>query len=110
MSTANVVQEAVLHEHRTPDTMEIEKIEEAQQSLPIRYDRGGNPLEPQPSADPHDPLNFPTWQKWSLMAILSYWSFLGTMNLIIVVRATENGLVRSRTLTLMPVRGLPSSN
>lgn len=42
-------------------------------------------LEPQPSDDPHDPLNFPVWLKMCLLAILAYWAFLGTTNLIIVV-------------------------
>ena len=60
-----------------------------QQALPIEYDPNGNPLDPQPSADPHDPLNLPQWQKWGLIAALSYWAFLGTMNLIIVVRITS---------------------
>jgi hypothetical protein len=67
------------------DAIEVEQIANAQSSLPIKYDGNGNPLEPQPSADPHDPLNLPSWQKWPLMAVLAYWSFIGTMNLIIVV-------------------------
>ncbi|KAK7897451.1 hypothetical protein LTR67_005340 [Exophiala xenobiotica] len=66
------------------DAIEVEQIANAQSSLPIKYDGNGNPLEPQPSADPHDPLNLPSWQKWPLMAVLAYWSFIGTMNLIIV--------------------------
>lgn len=92
--------------------IEIEKIDddEAQHSLPIQYDSNGIPLEPQPSADPHDPLNFPTWLKWSLMAILAYWSFIGTMNLIIVVGVRLDHFQVKHGLTLSSKRGPRSSN
>lgn len=86
----NSDQEPILHlEQADSDGGEIAKVPDSGPSLPIKYDRNGNPLDPQPSADPHDPLNFATWQKWSLMAVLSYWSFIGTMNLIIVVRVKK---------------------
>lgn len=51
----------------------------------LKYSKSGTLLEPQPSDDPHDPLNFPTWQKFFIMVILAYWAFLGTASLIIVV-------------------------
>jgi hypothetical protein len=54
-----------------------------------RYDKKGALLEPQPTDDPQDPLNFSSWQKLSILAILAYWAFLGTTNLIIVVRCTR---------------------
>lgn len=50
----------------------------------LKYSKGIL-LDPQPSDDPHDPLNFSTWQKLAILAILAYWAFLGTTNLIIVV-------------------------
>jgi hypothetical protein len=56
--------------------------------LVLKYSKGGMLLQPQPSDDPHDPLNFPTWQKLSILVILAYWAFLGTANLIIVVSST----------------------
>jgi hypothetical protein len=51
----------------------------------LKCGKNGMILEPQPSDDPHDPLNFPTWQKLSILVVLAYWAFLGTANLIIVV-------------------------
>lgn len=58
----------------------------------LKY-RNGILLDPQPSEDPHDPLNFPLWQKACLLAILSYWAFLGTTNLIIVVCHNTHALI-----------------
>jgi hypothetical protein len=51
----------------------------------LKYNKKGILLEPQPSDDPHDPLNFPRFQKYIILAVLSYWAWLGTTNLIIVV-------------------------
>jgi hypothetical protein len=56
--------------------------------LVLKHSKDGILLHPQPSDDPHDPLNFPTWQKLSILVILAYWAFLGTANLIIVVSTT----------------------
>lgn len=58
---------------------------EVHQHGALKYASKGVLLEPQPSDDPHDPLNFPAWQKISILIILAYWAFLGTTNLIIVV-------------------------
>lgn len=58
---------------------------EVHQHGAIKYTSKGVLLEPQPSDDTHDPLNFPAWQKVSILIILAYWAFLGTCNLIIVV-------------------------
>jgi hypothetical protein len=51
----------------------------------LKYNKKGILLEPQPSDDPHDPLNFPRFQKYFILATLAYWAYLGTTNLIIVV-------------------------
>ena len=70
-------------------------------------------LEPKPSDDPHDPLNFSTWQKLSLLAVLSYWAFLGTTNLIIVVCfLRDQGFVRENVpgAVLTVIRVLLSSS
>ncbi|KAL6251955.1 hypothetical protein RBB50_002165 [Rhinocladiella similis] len=61
----------------------VEQCRAEDNSRTLKY-HNGILLDPQPSEDPHDPLNFPFWQKASLLAILSYWAFLGTTNLIIV--------------------------
>ncbi len=58
----------------------------------LKYDGKSNLLEPQPSNDPHDPLNFPSLVKVGILAVLGYWAFLGTANLIIVVRLSTSNL------------------
>jgi hypothetical protein len=52
---------------------------------PFKYNRKGILLDPQPSYDPHDPLNFSAWEKGCVLVALAFWAYLGTTNLIIVV-------------------------
>lgn len=52
----------------------------------LKYSKGGILLDPQPSDDPHDPLNFSHLEKGRVLIGLAYWAFLGTANLIIIVR------------------------
>lgn len=51
----------------------------------MKYTKNGILLDPQPSDDPHDPLNFSAWEKGCVLVALAYWAFLGTTNLIVVV-------------------------
>ena len=51
----------------------------------LKRNKGGIVLEPQPSNDVHDPLNFSKWEKGCVLFSLAYWAFLGTTNLIVVV-------------------------
>lgn len=66
-----------------------------------KFNRKGILLEPQPSSDPHDPLNFPSWQKISILFVLAYWAFLGTANLIIVVSFWSSIFEHTRPRSLM---------
>ena len=63
---------------------DVEKVPGFEPKTRHKY-TGGILLEPQPTDDPNDPLNFPFWQKCGILTILAYWAFLGTTNLIIVV-------------------------
>jgi hypothetical protein len=69
---------------------DLEKLSDTERNPIPKFDKNGALLEPQPTNDPHDPLNFSSWQKLSILAILAYWAFLGTTNLIIVVRCTRS--------------------
>lgn len=51
----------------------------------LKRTKHGIVLEPQPSDDVHDPLNFSAWEKGCILLSLSYWAFLGTTYLIVVV-------------------------
>lgn len=52
-----------------------------------KLSRHGLPLNPQPSDDPFDPLNWPTWQKLALFAVLCIWAFQGPLNMITIAPA-----------------------
>lgn len=43
----------------------------------LKLDPHGYPLRPQPSDDPKDPLNWPTWLKLSTLLQVSFLAFLG---------------------------------
>lgn len=67
----------------------------------MKYTENGILLDPQPSDDPHDPLNFSAWEKGCLLVALAYWAFLGTTNLIVVVSQPAAALIAQPLTTFM---------
>ncbi|KAN0123006.1 MFS general substrate transporter [Hyaloscypha variabilis] len=66
-------------------TSQIEKRESSissgsRNSVPIKLDPKGLPLDPQPSRFTDDPLNWPAWQKWAVLIQVGFMAFLGPYN------------------------------
>ncbi|PPQ89000.1 hypothetical protein CVT25_005099 [Psilocybe cyanescens] len=51
---------------------------------PLKLDSSGLPLIPQPTSSPFDPLNYPNWLKYAILAQVSFLAFLSTMNVAII--------------------------
>ncbi|KAF5366026.1 hypothetical protein D9758_006737 [Tetrapyrgos nigripes] len=50
----------------------------------IQLDPAGLPLIPQPTTSPYDPLNYPNWLKYIILALVSMLAFLATLNVAII--------------------------
>ncbi|KAF8911596.1 major facilitator superfamily domain-containing protein [Gymnopilus junonius] len=50
----------------------------------VELDPNGLPLLPQPSSSPYDPLNYPNWLKYAILAEVSLLAFLATLNVAII--------------------------
>ncbi|KAF8161396.1 MFS general substrate transporter [Crassisporium funariophilum] len=50
----------------------------------VKFDRHGLPLLPQPTESLLDPLNYPNWLKYTILAQASFLAFLSTLNTAII--------------------------
>ncbi|RDB25095.1 hypothetical protein Hypma_007426 [Hypsizygus marmoreus] len=50
----------------------------------LKLDQSGLPLLPQPTASPFDPLNYPNWLRYAILAEISLLAFLATLNVAII--------------------------
>ncbi|KAF5366023.1 hypothetical protein D9758_006738 [Tetrapyrgos nigripes] len=50
----------------------------------IQLDSAGLPLIPQPTTSPYDPLNYPNWFKYIILALVSLLAFSATLNVAII--------------------------
>ncbi|KAF8190802.1 major facilitator superfamily domain-containing protein [Pholiota molesta] len=58
--------------------------EEVARTETVKLDSSGLPLIPQPTNLPTDPLNYPNWLKYTILAQVSLLAFLATLNVAIV--------------------------
>ncbi|KAH8817481.1 major facilitator superfamily domain-containing protein [Xylogone sp. PMI_703] len=72
--------ESEQHEHVDPD--EIRVVEESFGTIVVPKDETDprRLLRPEPSLDPNDPLNWPSWQKYLTYGTICFYSFLSTVN------------------------------
>ena len=70
---------AVLDVVANSDVAETEKQTQAQNEF-LKLDPKGLPLNPQPSDYKDDPLNFPRWQKWVILAQIFYLALYSPLN------------------------------
>ncbi|KAF8058748.1 MFS general substrate transporter [Lyophyllum atratum] len=51
---------------------------------PLKVDHTGLPLLPQPTTSPYDPLNYPNWLRYTILAQVSLLAFISNLNVAII--------------------------